>query len=109
MRLNEWWPEREVGDGADGARDVDLSSELDPLLDEEFPLGDGTADLASDVLCPYCGEEVEIALDPGSGSHQQYVEDCYVCCRPWFVSVDYQADGSAVVSVNADDDAAHAD
>ena len=24
--------------------------------------------------CPYCGEPVEITLDPGSGSQQDYVE-----------------------------------
>ena len=31
--------------------------------------------------CPYCGEEIEIVVD-GSVDHQQYVEDCSVCCRP---------------------------
>ena len=45
-------------------------------LDEEFPLGDGTADVAAVVCCPYCGESVEIALDPGSGAQQEYTEDC---------------------------------
>ncbi|HET6778977.1 MAG TPA: CPXCG motif-containing cysteine-rich protein, partial [Gemmatimonadales bacterium] len=55
-------------------------------LDEEFPLGDGTAETAATVSCPYCGEVNEIALDPGSGSHQEYVEDCQVCCRPWQVA-----------------------
>lgn len=78
--------------------------EDDSLLDEEFPLGDGVADLASEVHCPYCGESVEITLDPGSGTHQQYVEDCYVCCRPWLVSVTYHDNGSADVQVDANDD-----
>lgn len=76
----------------------------DPSLDEEFPLGDGVADLSSEVSCPYCGESVEITLDPGSGTHQQYVEDCYVCCRPWLVSVSYHEDGTADVHVDANDD-----
>ena len=76
----------------------------DPSLDDEFALGDGVADLASEVSCPYCGESVEITLDPGSGTHQQYVEDCYVCCRPWLVSVAYHADGTADVHVDANDD-----
>ena len=40
----------------------------DERLDEEFPLGDGTADTAAVVRCPYCGETVEIGLDPGSGA-----------------------------------------
>jgi hypothetical protein len=71
----------------------------DDGLDEEFPLGDGTAETAATVLCPYCGEINEIALDPGSGNQQQYVEDCQVCCRPWQVAVHYLSDGTAEVSV----------
>jgi Cysteine-rich CPXCG len=37
------------------------------------------------VMCPYCGEEVEIFLEPDvSGS---FVQDCEVCCNPWTVRV----------------------
>jgi cysteine-rich CPXCG protein len=72
-------------------------------LDEEFPLGDGTADLQAEVCCPYCGEIVEISLDPGSGSEQQYVEDCQVCCQPWRVSVQYRSSGAAEVTVEPED------
>ena len=68
-------------------------------LEDEFPLGDGTADTDALVACPYCGETNEIALDPGSGARQDYVEDCQVCCRPWQVAVSYAADGSAAVRV----------
>lgn len=71
----------------------------DDSLDEEFPLGDGTAETGAMVRCPYCGEINEIALDPGSGGDQDYVEDCQVCCRPWRVSVRYLPDGSADVSL----------
>lgn len=73
----------------------------DDSLDEEFPLGDGTAETDAEVRCPYCGEINEIALDPGSGSDQQYVEDCQVCCRPWNVTVHYLPDGTAEVSAHA--------
>lgn len=73
--------------------------EFDPDLDRDFPLGDGTADLSGAVTCPYCGEESEVTLDPGSGEHQTYVEDCPVCCNPWNVSVEYAGDGSARVEV----------
>ena len=72
---------------------------LDPDLEEEFPLGDGTADLEAVVQCPYCGESIEITLDPGSGTEQEYVEDCEVCCQPWRVIVSYDAAGRAEVSV----------
>ena len=68
-------------------------------LDEDFPLGDGTADLDASVECPYCGAAVEITLDPGSGSSQDYVEDCEVCCQPWQVVVRYDDEGHAEVSV----------
>jgi hypothetical protein len=51
-------------------------------LDEEFPLGDGTVETGATVCCPYCGEVNEIALDPGSGSHQEYVEDVRFAAGP---------------------------
>jgi len=70
--------------------------------EDEFPLGDGTADTEALVHCPFCGEANEIALDPGGGTSQEYVEDCQVCCRPWKVSVAYADDGSAYVSLEAD-------
>ena len=74
----------------------------DPL-DDDFPLGDGTADTEGEVVCPYCGEPASVALDPGSGVNQSYVEDCPVCCRPWQVSVHYLEDGRAEVWVEATD------
>lgn len=70
----------------------------DPL-DEDFPLGDGVADLEAEVICPHCGEGSTIALDPGGGESQDYVEDCPVCCQPWQVSVRYGPDGTASVWV----------
>jgi hypothetical protein len=76
----------------------------DADLDEEFPLGDGTADVEAVVVCPYCGEPNDVGLDPGSGAEQEYVEDCQVCCRPWRVVVSYGPDGRAAVRVAADDE-----
>ena len=75
----------------------------DALLDEAFPLGDGTADTDGAVVCPYCGALVEIALDPGGGALQQYVEDCAVCCQPWRLTVRWDATGAADVRCDADD------
>ena len=82
------------GDGGNGG---------DPL-DDEFPLGDGTADTEARVRCPFCGEVNDIALDPGSGPQQEYVEDCQVCCRPWRVVVSYDQDGTAHTRVEPADD-----
>lgn len=75
----------------------------DDSLDEEFPLGDGTADTAAEVHCPYCGQLNEITLDPGNGAAQDYVEDCQICCRPWRVLVNYAPDGGADVMVEPED------
>lgn len=72
---------------------------MEDELDEEFPLGDGTAQLEATVSCPHCGEITALSLDPGGGATQEYVEDCQVCCRPWQVSVRYQPDGTAEVEV----------
>ena len=63
----------------------------DPI--EDFPLGDGTADTVAHVICPYCGEPNEIAVDPGGGASQDYIEDCQVCCRPIELSCEVDAEG----------------
>ncbi len=40
----------------------------------------------ADVSCPYCGERIEIIVDL-SVDHQEYIEDCSVCCRPMVITV----------------------
>jgi len=104
---DDWEPDDD-GLSPDDADDVPDAAAADDDegsdLDDDFPLGDGVADLASVVSCPYCGEAVEITLDPGSGAQQEYIEDCAVCCRPWNVSVTYHDDGTADVFVDASDD-----
>ena len=75
----------------------------DDEMESEFPLGDGTAETETTVSCPYCGESNEVALDPGSGSDQEYIEDCQVCCRPWLMYVKYDRMGNADVDVYASD------
>ena len=64
----------------------------------------GTADTTATVRCPWCTERALILLDPGSGPDQEYEEDCPVCCRPWQVSVRYDVDGAAVVSLAREGD-----
>ncbi|MEO5590319.1 MAG: CPXCG motif-containing cysteine-rich protein [Gemmatimonadaceae bacterium] len=63
----------------------EMNDDID--LDEEFPRGDGTAERSAEVVCPYCSESLVIAVDPGGGSLQRYVEDCEVCCNPWEVTL----------------------
>jgi len=33
------------------------------------------------VGCPYCGETITLVVDL-SIAEQDYIEDCFVCCRP---------------------------
>ena len=48
------------------------------------------------VQCPYCGEMVEIYLEPDvRGS---LVQDCEVCCNPWRLRV-VREDGERHVEV----------
>jgi hypothetical protein len=58
-------------------------------VDEHFP-----------VICPFCGEEVEIYLEPDvRGS---FVQDCEVCCNPWTVRVVAEGDERYVSVERAD-------
>ncbi len=65
---------------------------------------------STQVSCPYCGEPIELLVDASAG-HQQYIEDCPVCCRPITVAVSVDAagcddeDGGLHVVVAAEDDA----
>ena len=52
------------------------------------------------VNCPFCGEDVELSLDPDSAGTM--VQDCEVCCRPWRVHVEWAEDGEPVVEVGRD-------
>lgn len=39
------------------------------------------------LICPYCGEAVNLDIDVSGGDRQSYVQDCPVCCQPWQVEV----------------------
>lgn len=51
------------------------------------------------VFCPYCGQPVELFLDPTGGALQEYVEDCEVCCQPVSVRATFDGDGNPDVTV----------
>jgi hypothetical protein len=55
------------------------------------------------IDCPYCGEPIELIVDDSVGN-QQYVEDCFVCCRPINVSVSIDDDANIEVVGRADDE-----
>jgi hypothetical protein len=54
------------------------------------------------VDCPYCGERIQVLLEPGEAG-QQYTEDCQVCCRPILFDLVF-ADGELLATVRREDD-----
>ena len=56
--------------------------------------------LVEQVTCPYCGERIDILVDP-SIPEQSYIEDCQVCCRPITINVQIEmsSDGGYVANV----------
>jgi hypothetical protein len=52
------------------------------------------------VICPYCGEELLIYLEPDVRG--TLVQDCEVCCHPWQVTVRWE-DGERWVEVKRGD------
>lgn len=52
------------------------------------------------VNCPYCGEDIEISIEPDV--HGTFVQDCEVCCNPWLVRVSRSTDGRSVSVSRAD-------
>lgn len=57
----------------------------------------------ADIQCPYCGEWITVAVDP-SVEHQQYTEDCQVCCRPMVLTAMVDDDGEVTVVARSEDD-----
>jgi hypothetical protein len=37
------------------------------------------------IVCPYCGETLEIAIE--EDVRGSFVQDCEVCCNPWRIRV----------------------
>ncbi len=56
------------------------------------------------VHCPYCGEAIEVLIDPQEAG-QQYIEDCQVCCKPIIFEVAVDSMGNLSVSVRDENEA----
>ena len=35
-----------------------------------------------EFACAFCGEANSVAVEPEDGADQEFVVDCWVCCRP---------------------------
>jgi hypothetical protein len=54
------------------------------------------------VTCPWCGEPNELVIDC-SVPQQEYIEDCFVCCRPMRVRVESDTERAPAVTVARED------
>jgi hypothetical protein len=52
------------------------------------------------VMCPYCGESVEIFVE--ADVQGSFVQDCEVCCNPWLVQVSVDGKERSVSVTRAD-------
>ena len=52
------------------------------------------------VTCPYCGEMVEIYVEPDLRG--TFIQDCEVCCKPWRVRVYRDGDDRYVDVLRSD-------
>ena len=55
------------------------------------------------ISCPYCGEVIEVLIDP-EDTGQEYIEDCQVCCRPISFNISMQGNGELVIHVRAENE-----
>ena len=55
-------------------------------------------------VCSHCGEEIVVPIDVSTGTHQDYTEDCPVCCEPMSLHVDLDERGNPEVQVRAEQD-----
>ena len=55
------------------------------------------------ICCPYCGEQLEVAVD-WSIRRQEYVEDCQVCCQPMTLTVMIDHDQTPLIKVRTEAD-----
>jgi Cysteine-rich CPXCG len=52
------------------------------------------------VICPYCGEEIEIRVE--QDVRGSFVQDCEVCCNPWTVRVERDGHDRSITVNRAD-------
>ncbi len=55
------------------------------------------SDAEAAYVCDSCGEEIVVPIDVSAGTHQDYVEDCPVCCHPMRLRVEIDPHGEAHV------------
>jgi len=52
--------------------------------------------------CPHCGEPIDLPVDASAGPHQRFTDDCPVCCNPNVIRVEFDGEGNAFASAEAE-------
>ena len=52
--------------------------------------------LEASYVCPSCGEEIVVPVDPSEGETQDTIEDCPVCCCPNRLTIEIDGDDASV-------------
>ena len=81
-----------------------MSDNENDWLDEDFELGDEMGETSATIMCPYCGADAELSVDPGGDPVQEYVEDCPICCQPWHLTVSWDVDGAVSVDARTEEE-----
>ena len=55
--------------------------------------------------CAFCGEDNQVFVDGSGANHQEFTEDCEVCCRPNLISITVERDGFISIDVTREYDA----
>lgn len=53
--------------------------------------------------CPYCGEPIQLLVDC-SVEHQEYIEDCQVCCRPIAITSSVSPEGEPMIYLRSENE-----
>ncbi len=61
-----------------------------------------SAEHEASYCCPECGEEILVPVDLHGGAHQEYVEDCPVCCHPNVLRVAVDSEGEVRIDATAE-------
>jgi hypothetical protein len=100
--------EDEEGEEDELGLEDELAEELDASEDDLAPNGDenrvglvldenevdeNEAGSMERFACAFCGEMNDLFVDRTASKHQQFTEDCEVCCRPNLVTVYIDPDG----------------
>ncbi|MCC6953591.1 MAG: CPXCG motif-containing cysteine-rich protein [Deltaproteobacteria bacterium] len=62
--------------------------------------GNSTDQSVGRYTCPTCHERITVPIDRGGAAHQQYSNDCHVCCRPATLTVTIDEHGIQITAEN---------